>query len=98
MIYSTDYRTLRFPRFQKIHKDRTSKDVVSFNELQELAHQCQHPVPENVDEVKNLWLVRLHVSDQELQQTDCTDSQEMSENFEYSNSEVSVDVIQLVGH
>ncbi len=94
----TNYWTLRFPRIQKVHEDRTSKDVVSFDELQELAHQCQHPAPENVDEVKNVWLARLQTSDQGLQQADCTDSQETSGNFEYSNSEASVDVIRPVGH
>ncbi|ERF76029.1 hypothetical protein EPUS_01362 [Endocarpon pusillum Z07020] len=42
----TDYWTWRFPRMQKVHEDRTSKDVVSFDELQELANQCQQLAPE----------------------------------------------------
>jgi DNA ligase-4 len=33
------YFTLRFPRVLKIHQDRTFKDTVSFDELQELARQ-----------------------------------------------------------
>jgi DNA ligase-4 len=34
---NASYFTLRFPRVQKIHQDRTFNDVVSYGELQELA-------------------------------------------------------------
>jgi DNA ligase 4 len=77
-----NYWTLRFPRIQKIHDDRTWKDVVSFVELQESARDCQHLAPENVDQGKKLWLARLQDSDQSAQQADGITSQETSEYFE----------------
>jgi hypothetical protein len=75
----TSHWTLRFPRIQKVHEDRTPKDVVSFDELQELARRCQHLAPENAKEVRNFWLARLQTSAQAVQQADCTDSQQTPE-------------------
>jgi DNA ligase-4 len=36
---STNYFTLRFPRICKVHDDRTYKDSISFDELQQIAKQ-----------------------------------------------------------
>jgi hypothetical protein len=66
------YFTLRFPRIKKVHEDRTSRDIVSFDELQELArqsitisdggdHQSEGCDAKNVDD-----------ADSELQRTDST--------------------------
>jgi ATP-dependent DNA ligase len=87
----TNYWTLRFPRIQKVHEDRTSKDVVSFVELQELAHECQHLAPENADEAEKVWLARLQSSDQEAQHAGSTESQKTSESSERNESEASLD-------
>lgn len=81
-----NYWMLRFPWIQKIHEDRTLKDVISFDELQELAHECQHLAPENADEGKKLWLARLQGSHYRAQHADDIKSQEISENFERNES------------
>jgi len=38
---NTSYFTLRFPRILEIHQDRTLKDAVSYDELQELAKRAR---------------------------------------------------------
>jgi ATP dependent DNA ligase domain len=86
-----NYWTLRFPRIQKIHEDRTLKDVVSFDELQELARECQYLAPENAEEGKKLWLARLQGSHYWAQHADDIKSQEISENFERNESQASSD-------
>ncbi|KAF2190305.1 hypothetical protein K469DRAFT_723135 [Zopfia rhizophila CBS 207.26] len=56
------YFALRFPRVQKIHQDRTFKDTVSFDELQELARQSMEVPEESESENKN-WLEKLKRAD-----------------------------------
>jgi DNA ligase 4 len=86
-----NYWTLQFPWIQKIHDDRTWKDVISFFELQDIARECQHPPPENVDQGKKLWLARLHGPIQQAQNADSIISQETSECSASSESQVSLD-------
>ncbi|KAF2185424.1 hypothetical protein K469DRAFT_687787 [Zopfia rhizophila CBS 207.26] len=59
---NSKYFTLRFPRVQKIHQDRTFKDTVSFDELQELARQSMEVPEESESENKN-WLKKLKRAD-----------------------------------
>lgn len=47
------YFTLRFPRVQKIHLDRTVKETVSFVELQKII-QTVDTVPQTDDDVTNI--------------------------------------------
>ncbi len=88
---NVNYWTLRFPRIQKIHDDRTLGDVVSFVELQKLAREHQHLAPEKVDQRKNLWLTRLRDSDQRAQHADSMTSQAASEHFERNDLQYSRD-------
>jgi DNA ligase-4 len=56
----TKYYALRFPRVQKIHRDRTFKDTVSFGELQELARKSMEMSQEIEIEIENRnWLEKL---------------------------------------
>lgn len=41
---NTSYFALRFPRILKIHQDRTLKDAVGYNKLQELAKHAIKPL------------------------------------------------------
>jgi hypothetical protein len=52
------YFTLRFPRVLKIYDDRSFKDTVSFEELQEMARQCRE-VSEDGKREEVHWLSRL---------------------------------------
>jgi DNA ligase 4 len=56
------YYTLRFPRVLKIHQDRTIKDTVSFDELQEMVLRSQES-PEDSEGEENDWLERLRRKD-----------------------------------
>jgi DNA ligase-4 len=40
---------LRFPRVQKIHDDRTYRDTVSFDELQDMARKVADPLQDDED-------------------------------------------------
>jgi DNA ligase-4 len=55
---NTRFFALRFPRVQKIHQDRTIKDTVGFEELQELARQSMEVPQEEESENRN-WLAKL---------------------------------------
>jgi len=50
---NVSYFTLRFPRVQKFHLDRTLEDTVSFGELQEIA-QAANTTPQDDDEDRNI--------------------------------------------
>jgi hypothetical protein len=52
----------RFPRVLKIHEDRSFKDTVSLEELQEMARRCEK-APEDSEIKKMHWLGRLQESD-----------------------------------
>jgi DNA ligase 4 len=56
------YFVLRFPRVLKIHNDRSFKETISFEELQEMAGQCREE-PENRETKEMHWLQRLRRSD-----------------------------------
>jgi DNA ligase-4 len=56
------YFVLRFPRVLKIHNDRSFKETVSFEELQEMAGQCREE-PEDRETEEMYWLQRLRRSD-----------------------------------
>jgi len=43
------YFTLRFPRIQKVHEDRSYRDVVSFDELQESADRSKPMRGDEID-------------------------------------------------
>jgi hypothetical protein len=47
---------LRFPRVQKIHDDRTYRDTVSFNKLQDMARKVADPLQEDEDSQAKLAL------------------------------------------
>jgi len=52
------YFGLRFPRVLKIHNDRSFKDAVSLEELQEMARRCIE-MPEDSEREKMHWLGRM---------------------------------------
>jgi DNA ligase 4 len=56
------YFTLRFPRVLKIHNDRSFKETVSFEKLQEMASRYRAE-PEESEREKTHWLERLQRSD-----------------------------------
>jgi DNA ligase 4 len=56
------YFALRFPRVLKIHEDRSFKDIVSLEELQEMARRCEE-APEDSEIEEMHWLGRLQGSD-----------------------------------
>ena len=53
------YFTLRFPRLQKIHKDRTFKKTVRFDELQMLARKSKEACEENRSREEEHWVRQL---------------------------------------
>jgi DNA ligase 4 len=53
------YFTLRFPRVLKIHQDRTFKDTVSFDELQELARQSMEVPGDSKGGEEIYWFEKL---------------------------------------
>jgi DNA ligase-4 len=53
------YYTLRFPRIQKVHQDRSFKDTVSLVEMQELARQSVEPPGDSEAEEERSWLEKL---------------------------------------
>jgi DNA ligase-4 len=59
---NTRYFALRFSRMLKIHDDRSFKDTVSFEELQEMARRCRE-APEESEREETYWLGRLGRSD-----------------------------------
>jgi DNA ligase 4 len=61
-LANTRYFALRFPWVVKIHQDRTFKDTVSFEELQELAKRCNEASEDSEREERG-WLERLGGSD-----------------------------------
>jgi DNA ligase 4 len=54
------YFTVRFPRVQIIHDERTFKDTVSFQELQDLALQSQKVVTDSAIQEEATWITKLH--------------------------------------
>src|SRR5947199_4843061 len=54
------YFTIRFPRMQKIHDDRTFKDTISFQELQDLALQSQKVATDGATQEEATWITKLH--------------------------------------
>src|SRR5204862_8073276 len=55
------YFVLRFPRMLKIHGDRSFKDTVSFEELQEMAKRCME-APEDSEKEETRWRGKLPVN------------------------------------
>ncbi|KFA54356.1 hypothetical protein S40293_10070 [Stachybotrys chartarum IBT 40293] len=49
------YFTLRFPRVLKIHEDRSFRHAASFEELQEMARECQR-TPDDLQREEETWL------------------------------------------
>lgn len=62
-LSNTSYFTLRFPRIKKIHQDRTLKDTVGYDELQELAKRAIEPPYGNECEEDNYWFEQLQRAD-----------------------------------
>jgi DNA ligase-4 len=56
------YFALRFLRVLKIHNDRSFKETVSFEKLQEMVSRCKAK-PEESEKEKTHWLERLQKSD-----------------------------------
>jgi hypothetical protein len=65
--------TLRFPRIQKVHDDRTDKEILEFDELQEMARESITYADGNAQIEKN-WLNRLHIAEPNHQYDDVDDS------------------------
>jgi hypothetical protein len=59
---NTKYFALQFLRMLKIHEDRSFKDTISFEELQEMAKRCSK-VPEDSKREETRWLEKLGVPD-----------------------------------
>jgi DNA ligase 4 len=57
------YFALRFPRMLKIHQDRTFKDTVSFDELQELARRSIEVPGDSESEEEIHWFEKLRKPD-----------------------------------
>jgi DNA ligase 4 len=60
------YFALRFPRVLKVHEDRSFRDTVSFEELQEMARRCGE-VPEDGESEDVHWLTRLRNFDYQVE-------------------------------
>ncbi|KAI5300835.1 hypothetical protein KEM55_004587 [Ascosphaera atra] len=56
------YWALRFPRVTKIHDDRTWRDAITFQKLQEIADRAMS-MPEDLDEEVDRWAARLTAPD-----------------------------------
>jgi hypothetical protein len=56
------YFTLRFPRVQKIHEDRTFKDAISFDELQHLAKEAKSVPEDQRSQEEWEWISRLRAT------------------------------------
>ncbi|KAH7117213.1 hypothetical protein B0J13DRAFT_652792 [Dactylonectria estremocensis] len=52
------YFALRFPRVLKVHEDRSFRDTISFEELQEMAQRCLE-IPDDGEQEEKSWLRRL---------------------------------------
>ncbi|KAH6883508.1 hypothetical protein B0T10DRAFT_580496 [Thelonectria olida] len=52
------YFALRFPRVLKVHEDRSFRDTISFEELQEMAQRCLE-IPDDAEQEEKSWLGRL---------------------------------------
>jgi DNA ligase-4 len=57
------YYTLRFPRVVKIHNDRSFRDAIGFEELQETAKRCLE-IPDDREIEEESWFRRLRVCEQ----------------------------------
>ncbi|MCJ1472596.1 hypothetical protein MMC13_001245 [Lambiella insularis] len=53
------YFTLRFPRLQKIHGDRTFRETISFDEVQELARRSRKTLVEDGIQEEGHWIAQL---------------------------------------
>lgn len=67
------YFTLRFPRVQKVQDERTYKDTVSFDELQEMAHETIACADGNV-QIEKDWLTGLNMAEPKHQHADVDNS------------------------
>ncbi|KAK2748539.1 hypothetical protein FQN57_000673 [Myotisia sp. PD_48] len=61
--YGVRYYTLRFARIVKIHSDRTYKDAVTFEKLQELAQYATSVPSEELSQEARKWAARLDAAD-----------------------------------
>jgi DNA ligase-4 len=61
-LANTRYFALRFPRLLKIHRDRLFNDVISFEELQEMAKRCNKVLKDSERE-ETSWVKRLRRCD-----------------------------------
>jgi DNA ligase 4 len=59
---NTRYFALQFPQILKIYKDRSFKDTISFEELQEMAKQYSK-VPEDSKREETRWVEKLGIPD-----------------------------------
>ena len=57
---NTRYFALRFPRMLKIHEDRSFKDTIGFEELQEMAKRCCE-APEDSEREETCWLEKIGI-------------------------------------
>ncbi|KAH7115532.1 hypothetical protein EDB81DRAFT_819664, partial [Dactylonectria macrodidyma] len=55
---NVSYFALRFPRVLKVHEDRSFRDTISFEELQEMAQSCLE-IPDDGEQEEKSWLRRL---------------------------------------
>jgi DNA ligase-4 len=65
----TSYFTLRFPRILKIHQDRTIKETVSYDELQETARLAMKLPTENKSDEERAWFKKLKQGDSQRNYT-----------------------------
>jgi hypothetical protein len=94
------YFTLRFPRIQKIHGDRSCEDMISFDDLQVSADRSSHIDHAERDKAENEWLAKLQGAKQwnseERGYGDETTSQEESEQAEIAESDLGSDQLQSI--
>jgi DNA ligase 4 len=60
------YFTLRFPRIQKVHEDRSYEDVISFDELQELTSRSRLLEGDELEQVEKDWLAKLQMTERSV--------------------------------
>ena len=87
--------TLRFPRVQKVHLDRTIEDTVSFGELQEMA-RATYVTPQDDDEDGNISWVGTphsleHASPSLSNRSTSTDSSQSSTDTTTASDTLSLD-------
>jgi DNA ligase-4 len=82
-----NFFTLRFSQIQKIHRNQSFRDTLSFSEYQRLAKVSRASIENEDERVKKHWLIKLKTrSESENPRYDSVTSQKTTQNTESINS------------